>query len=402
MKKLILTFALFTFLGFTKTEASGFHYRGYDNYFYAELSPYGEWIEIDYDLVVWRPRHVAYNWKPYLYGSWSWTSYGWYWESHEPFGWAVYHYGRWFYDDYYGWVWVPGDEWGPAWVEWRYNDDYIGWAPLPPYARYRTGFGIRFSVSWNSGPNYWHFVRYNRFCHVEVHHHIVHHTYNANIYNRTKYRTNYYDNGGRIVNRGVSRNYVENRAGTSIRKRKIERTSSVGSYTKTRKVNSERITSYRPGKTELERSRTVKKNIKRDYGRSSIKSDKVVTKRSIEKSANKRNVEKSVTKQSRVKKSKRIDTPKENRRITKKSYSKRYSDFSTDSRIQKKSSSKTQRSEISKRSSSKNKSSKSQKSVSSSRNSNKQKGYSSNRSSQTRSSSKASKRNRNSESRKRK
>ncbi len=31
-----------------------------------------------------------------------------------------------------GWFWVPGDEWAPAWVDWRYGDDYIGWAPLPP------------------------------------------------------------------------------------------------------------------------------------------------------------------------------------------------------------------------------------------------------------------------------
>src|SRR5262245_22210570 len=28
--------------------------------------------------------------------------------------------------------WIPGDEWAPAWVNWRYGDDYVGWAPLPP------------------------------------------------------------------------------------------------------------------------------------------------------------------------------------------------------------------------------------------------------------------------------
>jgi hypothetical protein len=27
---------------------------------------------------------------------------------------------------------VPGDEWAPAWVDWRYGDDNVGWAPLPP------------------------------------------------------------------------------------------------------------------------------------------------------------------------------------------------------------------------------------------------------------------------------
>jgi hypothetical protein len=29
-------------------------------------------------------------------------------------------------------VWVPGRDWGPAWVSWRTGGDYVGWAPLPP------------------------------------------------------------------------------------------------------------------------------------------------------------------------------------------------------------------------------------------------------------------------------
>jgi len=52
--------------------------------------------------------------------------------STEPSGWAVYHYGRWGYDDQYGWVWAPGDKWGPAWVVFRYSERHVGWAPLPP------------------------------------------------------------------------------------------------------------------------------------------------------------------------------------------------------------------------------------------------------------------------------
>src|SRR6266496_1683468 len=34
--------------------------------------------------------------------------------------------------DRYGWVWIPGTVWAPAWVTWTYNDNYVGWAPLPP------------------------------------------------------------------------------------------------------------------------------------------------------------------------------------------------------------------------------------------------------------------------------
>jgi len=33
-----------------------------------------------------------------------------------------------------GWLWVPGRVWAPAWVDWRQNDTYLGWAPLPPSA----------------------------------------------------------------------------------------------------------------------------------------------------------------------------------------------------------------------------------------------------------------------------
>ena len=60
--------------------------------------------------------------------------YGWYWDSYEPFAWAVYHYGRWGFDPAYNWYWVPGDTWSPAWVQWRYGDQYVGWAPEPPHA----------------------------------------------------------------------------------------------------------------------------------------------------------------------------------------------------------------------------------------------------------------------------
>jgi hypothetical protein len=31
---------------------------------------------------------------------------------------------------------VPGDQWAPAWVSWRKNDDYVGWCPLPPETVY--------------------------------------------------------------------------------------------------------------------------------------------------------------------------------------------------------------------------------------------------------------------------
>jgi hypothetical protein len=101
--------------------------------FYDELEPYGQWVWHPRFGYVWLPETVSENWRPYAVGRWTYTDeYGWYWDSYEPFAWAVYHYGRWGYDPDYGWFWVPGDTWAPAWVQWRYSDDYVGWAPIGP------------------------------------------------------------------------------------------------------------------------------------------------------------------------------------------------------------------------------------------------------------------------------
>jgi hypothetical protein len=100
--------------------------------FHAPLSPYGSWIEVGTYGRCWRPVGIAVGWQPYCYGSWIWTDCGWYWASAEPWGWACYHYGSWVYDSFHGWVWVPGIEWAPAWVSWRFGGGYCGWAPLAP------------------------------------------------------------------------------------------------------------------------------------------------------------------------------------------------------------------------------------------------------------------------------
>jgi hypothetical protein len=103
------------------------------DYFYDALDPYGQWVWHPRYGYVWLPGNVREDWRPYTVGHWVYTDeYGWYWDSYEPFAWAVYHYGRWGYDPDYGWFWVPGDTWAPAWVNWRYSDNYTGWAPVGP------------------------------------------------------------------------------------------------------------------------------------------------------------------------------------------------------------------------------------------------------------------------------
>jgi hypothetical protein len=109
----------------------------YDNV-YDELSPYGYWVQCRYGEC-WVPDRVPRYWQPYEYGEWSYTDYGWTWVSYDPWGDLPYHYGTWEYTRRYGWVWVPGTVWAPAWVTWTFNDRYIGWAPLPPSVRFGYG-----------------------------------------------------------------------------------------------------------------------------------------------------------------------------------------------------------------------------------------------------------------------
>lgn len=100
--------------------------------FYSPLRPYGTWVNAGPYGRCWRPAQVPVGWRPYSDGSWVWTDAGWYWQSDEPWGWATCHYGSWYDDPNLGWVWIPGTEWAPAWVSWRYSNDYIGWAPIGP------------------------------------------------------------------------------------------------------------------------------------------------------------------------------------------------------------------------------------------------------------------------------
>ena len=100
------------------------------------LEQYGVWRPHPRFGQVWVPRDVPPDWRPYQYGHWVYTDdWGWYWVSDDveaDWGWVAFHYGRWAFERAFGWFWVPGEEWAPAWVNWRYGDDYSGWAPLPP------------------------------------------------------------------------------------------------------------------------------------------------------------------------------------------------------------------------------------------------------------------------------
>ncbi len=135
------------------------------DFFYDNLQPYGEWIDVPDYGYCWHPNGVDEDWAPYTDGYWAYTDEGWTWVSYEDFGGITYHYGRWMRLEDIGWCWVPDYEWAPAWVSWRSSDDYIGWAPLPPRARFRPDYGFNDSVDaeYDIGPAYYSFCEYRNF-----------------------------------------------------------------------------------------------------------------------------------------------------------------------------------------------------------------------------------------------
>ena len=112
---------------------------GSPDVFYDQLSPYGSWTYVAPYGRVWIPA-VGYGWRPYYYGRWVLTDWGWTFASDDPWGWAAYHYGRWNFGVGIGWYWIPDTVWGPAWVSWRYGGGFVSWCPLGPRGVF---FGFR-------------------------------------------------------------------------------------------------------------------------------------------------------------------------------------------------------------------------------------------------------------------
>jgi len=135
------------------------------DFFYDSLAPYGDWLQVGDYGPCWRPTNVDKDWTPYQDGYWAYTDAGWTWVSYEEFGGIVYHYGRWLRLEDEGWCWVPDYQWAPAWVSWRSSDDYVGWAPLPPEARWEPEVGISVwaDQTYDIGPGYYSFCRVRDF-----------------------------------------------------------------------------------------------------------------------------------------------------------------------------------------------------------------------------------------------
>jgi hypothetical protein len=161
--------------------------------FYDELAPYGTWVSDPQYGDVWIPD-VAEDFRPYqTRGHWVLTEYGNTWVSEYPWGWATFHYGRWRYDDFYGWEWIPGYEWAPAWVSWRHGGGYYGWAPLTP----GISISLSFGSSYRAPDSYWAFAPEAYINRPNIYNYYVPHTRVGNIIRNTSVVNNVYTNGGR-------------------------------------------------------------------------------------------------------------------------------------------------------------------------------------------------------------
>ena len=201
------------------------------NTFYTKLDRYGAWRETGDYGYVWQPREAesSRNWRPYTNGHWVYTDVGWTWISDEPFGWATYHYGRWTRLRNIGWVWVPGDEWAPAWVSWRKSNDYVGWAPLPPEASFdrRTGIHTWSDNYYDIGPDQYAFVPVNEFGAQRIESTVVPRERNVTIINQTTNVTNITYSNTTIINQGPDYDEVRSHSREPIQRLRLQRETTV-------------------------------------------------------------------------------------------------------------------------------------------------------------------------------
>ena len=176
---------------------------------------------------VFQPRQAiqSRDWRPYTNGHWIYTDAGWTWISDEPFGWATYHYGRWIRLRSLGWVWVPGEQWAPAWVSWRKGNSYVGWAPLPPEAQFDRQTGIHNWADnyYDIGPEHYTFVPAEQFggkLNIQV---ILPPERNVTIIHQTINVTNITYNNSVVIDQGPSYEELRAQSTQPIERFRLER-----------------------------------------------------------------------------------------------------------------------------------------------------------------------------------
>jgi hypothetical protein len=183
------------------------------NAFYKDLAPYGSWTQVpDYGLC-WQPtvETIEADWSPYVdKGQWLYTDSGWFWQSQYSWGSVPFHYGRWAKRARLGWVWVPDQVWGPAWVAWRTTSSYSGWAPLPPGVGLDAALGLAFhqqpvgaSFDFGVPPGWFTFVSQENFLRPNLASYSVSSRQTTLLFSQTKPVNNYLVAGHKVINLGI-------------------------------------------------------------------------------------------------------------------------------------------------------------------------------------------------------
>ncbi|MGB5847146.1 MAG: DUF6600 domain-containing protein, partial [Ignavibacteriaceae bacterium] len=210
---------------------------------------------------------------------------------------------RWYFDDYYGWLWYPDYEWAPAWVEWRYDNDYIGWAPLHPYALFSIAVGIHYTTVYYIPYYHWNFVVYNNFYDPYVYNHCVAPRYKYRVYSNTRYRNNYTYRNGRVRNNGVDVKIVRKRSGQKIRERDLERVSDTRSLHKERVDDQRKIKTFYRSRDELVSNEINDVKIEKSDRKSSLDVKNIrrgeIEKKNIERKTDKERIKQKQTKETK-------------------------------------------------------------------------------------------------------
>jgi hypothetical protein len=228
-------------------------------FFHDELSPYGEWVDHPQYGWSWRPRRVDAGWRPYSMGRWVESDYGWTWVSDEPFGWATYHYGRWAFDPEFGWVWIPGTVWGPAWVSWQQGGGYVGWAPLPPAIGFQAGIGLHLGgldLNLILQPRDYCFVEERSFLEPHVTRYFAAPTRNVTIIRQTTNITRYNVEGNRVINRGVPIDRIERATHRRVERLRVAEATSE----RATGVERDQVRIYRAPESRLRTVRVAERN----------------------------------------------------------------------------------------------------------------------------------------------
>jgi Family of unknown function (DUF6600) len=204
--------------------------------FYDSLAPYGTWYSTPRFGLVWAPRVPGPSWRPYTDGRWVYTDYGWTWDSDLDWGWAAFHYGRWYLDPELGWVWVPGSEWAPAWVDFCEGDGWVGWAPLGPGLSFGASFTFR-------DPARFVFVAERNFLDRDLARRVEPFRRNGYLLAHSARATRYQHVRGALVNRSVS---VERIARATRHRPETYRVIDSGARGRSRAARGHDIAMYRP------------------------------------------------------------------------------------------------------------------------------------------------------------